>query len=127
MKKATILLAYLTLLSTGLFAQSLSSDSLTITVDELPEYLILISEMRGIGGGISLAIEEKGSPYESELNKLEQLLERKEHLDIGTQIDLLNAMFKLGYEYVDAYTAGAAQSSLPRTGMVFRKKEAYRK
>ena len=52
------------------------------------------------------------------------MLSDKDKLNLKNQIDLLNNMSKLGFEFIDAYTA--AQGTSDRTGMVFRKKEEYR-
>ena len=74
------------------------------------------------------------------MEELESLLQNRKKLHIRNQTDLLNAMSKLGFEYVDSNT-GASESfglgggddvevfgsdSKFRTNMVFRKKEIYR-
>ncbi|MEM8901274.1 MAG: hypothetical protein AAGC85_24395 [Bacteroidota bacterium] len=126
MKHTFLSVVFAILISPFLQAQSLEVDETRIHVDELPEYIILFSEARGITGGILLSIQEKGSEYESELSTLEDLLSQKKFLNLKNQIDLLNSMSKLGFEFVDAYTAAqSSDESLTRTGMVFRKKEKY--
>ena len=45
------------LLVTQIQAQELRTDSMDVHVDELPEYVIIISEMANIMGGILLTIQ----------------------------------------------------------------------
>ncbi len=126
MKHTFLSVVFAILISPLLQAQSLEVDDTRIHVDELPEYLIIISEARSLTGGILLSIQEKGSEFETELSTLENLLSQKKFLNLQNQIDLLNTMSRLGFEFVNAYTAAQSSSSaLTRTGMVFRKKEKY--
>ena len=126
MKHTFLSVVFAILVFPFLQAQSLEVDDTRIHVDELPEYLIIISEARSLTGGILLSIQEKGSEFESELSTLENLLSQKKFLNLQNQIDLLNAMSRLGFEFVNAYTAAQSSgSALTRTGMVFRKKEKY--
>ena len=114
----------LLLFSTQINAQELSADSLHVHVDDLPEYIIILSEIATPLGGILLAIQDKGSEHENALSQLESLLEDRDKLNLKNQMDVLNNMSKLGFEFIDAYTA--SQSNINRTSMVFRKKKKYR-
>ena len=96
MKQTFLSVVFAILISPNLQAQSLEVDDTRIHVDELPEYLIIISEARGLTGGILLSIQEKGSEFESVLSKLENLLSQKKFLNLQNQIDLLNNMSWLG-------------------------------
>jgi hypothetical protein len=115
-------------------------NSASVSIDELPEYVIVTSENTKLIGGIDITIDYKRSQYQDRLEELESLLQNRKKLHIRNQTDLLNAMSKLGFEYVDSYT-GASESfgleggddvkvfgsdSKFRTNMVFRKKEIYR-
>lgn len=118
--------------------------SSNITIDELPEYVIITSQNTKLLGGINIIIDKKKSTYRDELEKLESLLQDGDKLRIRNQTDLLNAMSKLGYDYVNAYNANAIMPSnrnddaedilnivdggegAYKVNMVFRKKEKYR-
>ncbi|MEM9361895.1 MAG: hypothetical protein AAGA43_04620 [Bacteroidota bacterium] len=106
-------------------SQELNNNISYLDIDELPEYVVVICEMSTSIAGIMLVIPSKGSEHESALDKLEEYLTAKNKLNVRNQTDLLNHMSKLGFEYVDAYTA--SQSFFNRTGMVFRKKARHRK
>lgn len=122
--KLKALIVGLLLFSTQINAQELSADSLHIYVDDLPEYIIIISEIATSFGGILLVIQNKGSEHENALSQLESLLTDRDKLNLKNQMDILNYMSKLGFEFIDAYTS--SQSSINRTSMVFRKKMKYR-
>jgi len=139
MKKHIALL--ITLLTISLSAQELKViESSTVNINELPEYVVITSENTKLFGGINISIDYKKSQYEDVLGELETLLQNRRKLRIRNQTDLLNAMSKLGFEYVDAYNATAGTLGLGggddiqlsgseskfRTNMVFRKKEKYR-
>nr|WP_297914455.1 hypothetical protein [uncultured Allomuricauda sp.] len=113
------------LLVTQIQAQELRTDSMDVHVDELPEYVIIISEMANIMGGILLTIQYKGSDYETGLSKLERMFVDKDKLRLRNQMDILNNMSKLGFEFVNAYTS--AEIDFNRTSMVFRKKSKFRR
>ncbi|MEM6630491.1 MAG: hypothetical protein AAF694_12505 [Bacteroidota bacterium] len=101
-------------------AQTLDSkEAFMVDLELLPEYVIVTSESTGrLLGSIMIYLESKNSAYESALEELEEVLTSKEKLRIQNQTDLLNAMIGLGFEYVDAFSAG--QSDM--TKMIFRKK-----
>ncbi|MEM9362998.1 MAG: hypothetical protein AAGA43_10195 [Bacteroidota bacterium] len=119
-----VLSSGLMFLSTTVSAQTLQVNSEKIHVDELPEYLIIMSEMATFSGGILLTIQDKGSPYKGALSKLRRMLTDKDMLNLKNQMDILNNMSVLGFEFVDAYTS--SHSNISRTSMVFRKKPTYR-
>jgi hypothetical protein len=140
MRKKIFLL--FTILSISLTAQELKVvESSTVNINDLPEYIVITSENTKLIGGINITIDYKKSQYEDVLDELETLLQNRKKLRIRNQTDLLNAMSKLGFEYVDAYNATAGTLGLGggddvqlsgseskfRTNMVFRKKEKYRK
>lgn len=129
---------YLTVLLVLFSVGSISAQK--IDVDELPEYVVITSENTKILGGININISHKNSDFQKSLKELEKTLQSASKLGVRTQTDLLNAMSKIGFEYVDAYNANAggvgvgagekAQVSGSqakfRINMVFRKKERYR-
>ncbi len=117
----------------------------SISVDELPEYVIITSQNTKLLGGINIIIDYKKSLYKQQLRELEELLQDGDKLRVRNQTDLLNAMAVLGFEYVNAYNASTVTPSIGkddvdvifdeldggegsfRVNMVFRKKEKYRK
>lgn len=110
--------------------EPISSQELNINIshpdiDELPEYVVIVSEMPTALGGIMLDIQTRGSEDEQGLSKLEDFLTNKDKLNVKNQTDLLNHMFKLGYDFVDAYTS--SQNRVNRTSMVFKKQVKYGK
>lgn len=112
----------------------------TITVEELPEYVVVTSENTKLLGGIDITIDYKKSPHKPALEQLEFTLQSGKELRIRNQTDLLNTMSKLGFEFIDAYNANAGtigagtgddialgiSDSKFRINMVFRKKEKFR-
>lgn len=134
--KTNLLLLIVTVLSFNLSAQELKVKNSFINIQQLPEYIVVTSENTKLLGGIDIIIDYKKSDYADVLEELETLLQNKRKLRIRNQTDLLNAMFKLGFEYVDAYngTSGAVGVSggddlqvsgnqvKYRINMVFRKK-----
>ncbi len=138
----TNLFILVALVTMSLTAQKLEvSNSSSVNIDQLPEYIVVTSENTKLIGGIDITIDYKKSDYEDVLDELETLLQNRKKLRIRNQTDLLNAMSKLGFEYVDAYnarggTVGAGggndveifgSDTKFRINMVFRKKEKYRK
>lgn len=135
----TVLIAIVTIYNIN--AQELKVvESSIININELPEYLVITSENTKLLGGIGISIDYKKSMYEEVLEELETLLQNRKKLRIRNQTDLLNALSKLGFEYLDAYNATAgslgvgggddvnvsASNAKYRTNMVFRKKEKFR-
>lgn len=131
------------LLCLNINAQELSvtkTESSSVSIKDLPEYVIVTSENTKLLGGINITIDSKKSAYKDQLDKLEDLLQARKKLRIRNQTDLLNAMSKLGFEYLDAYNANAGtlgvgggkdvevfgSDSKFRINMVFRKKEKFR-
>lgn len=131
----TIITMLLLAVSVSMNAQELSApEAESVSVNELPEYIIVTSENTGLIGGINITIDYKNSEYKPELIELSSLLQSGKKLKVRNQMDLLNAMSVLGFEYIDAYTGRDAgysgknyESSKYRTNMVFRKKEQFRK
>ena len=76
-------------------------------VKQLPEYVIITTENTKLLGGIGLTIDYKKSPYRDQLIKLEDYLTLAKQNRVRTQTDLLNAMYTLGFEYVDAFNSNA--------------------
>lgn len=122
-------------------AQELSVDhSSSVNIEKLPEYVVVTSENTKLLGGMNINIDSKKSSYENVLKDLEELLQKNKNLAIRNQTDLLNAMSKLGFDYVDAYNASAGtigaaagedvqafgSNAKYRINMVFRKKMTYR-
>ncbi len=115
--------------------------SSSVSIEQLPEYIVITSENTKLLGGINISIDYKKSDYKDVLEELETLLQNRKKMRIRNQTDLLNAMIKLGFEYVDAYnaTAGAigagggddveifGSEAKYRINMVFRKKIKFRK
>lgn len=111
-----------------------------VNINELPEYVVVTSENTKLLGGININIASKKSTFESALKKLESTLQNAKKLRVRTQTDLLNAMSKLGFDYIDAYNANAGAVGAGagdkiqisdtqakfRINMVFRKKEKFR-
>ncbi|SFW55006.1 hypothetical protein SAMN02927921_02280 [Sinomicrobium oceani] len=139
-KKQTLVL-FLALVSITVSAQELTVDnSSSVKIEKLPEYVVITSENTKLLGGMNINIASKKSSYENVLKDLEALLQKNRNLAIRNQTDLLNAMSKLGFDYVDAYnasagTVGAAagedvqafgSNAKYRINMVFRKKTEFR-
>lgn len=136
-KTAFITLTVLAL-SFSLSAQELNAETASaINIQELPEYVIITSENTKFLGGINIAIDSKTSKHKTKLLELESLLQGRKKLRIRNQTDLLNAMLKLGFEYVNAFIASASGASMgdddlevndskSRVNMVFRKKSEFR-
>ncbi len=143
LKRLTIAGLFVLFASTNIVAQELSiskTESSSVNIKELPEYVIITSENTKLFGGINIAIDYKKSSYAEVLERLETLLQNRKKLRIRNQTDLLNALSKLGFEYIDAYNANAGTISAGggddieifggeskyRVNMVFRKKEQFR-
>lgn len=133
-------LIVLILLSSNAIAQELKVEETSyVNINQLPEYVVVTSENTKLIGGININIDYKKSDYEVVLKELEHLLQNRKKLRIRTQTDLLNAMSKLGFDYVNAYNgkagtigAGAGKDleifgsqEKFRINMVFKKKEKY--
>ena len=125
------------LLSSGISAQELSAGGLAVNQKDLPEYIIITTQNTKLLGGIAISIDYKRSPDKDKLSDLEDLLQERKKMRIRNQTDLLNAMSKLGYSYVDTFVATASTGSSTdkdfssggntyRVNMVFQKKEQYR-
>ncbi|WP_422089495.1 hypothetical protein [Tenacibaculum ovolyticum] len=143
MKKIKLIVVLLVLLLTVKgFSQELSViKSSSVSVNDFPEYVIITSQNTKLLGGIGLIIDSKKSKYKSQLQELEDLLQDGDKLRVRNQTDLLNAMSKLGFEYINAYNANAVMPSKDssdllnaldggegayKVNMVFRKKEKFR-
>jgi len=114
--------------------------SSSVNIEQLPEYVVITSENTKLIGGINIIIDYKKSKYQKVLGELEILLQNKNKLRVRNQTDLLNAMSKLSFEYVDAYNASTGTIGAGggedvqiygsqgkfRINMVFRKKEKFR-
>ncbi len=139
--RTNLLLLIVFALSLNLSAQELKVETSSSTnIEQLPEYVIITSENTKLLGGINIHIDAKKSNYKKELRGLEDLLQSGDKLKVRNQTDLLNAMSKLGFEYINAYNANAGtlgvgggddievfgSDSKFRINMVFRKKEKYR-
>lgn len=122
-------------------AQELTVDnSSSVNIEGLPEYVVVTSENTKLLGGMNINIDSKKSSYENVLKDLEELLQKNRNLAIRNQTDLLNAMSKLGFDYMDAYNASAGtigaaagedvqafgSNAKYRINMVFRKKLEFR-
>ena len=136
---------FLVMLNEG-YAQELSfTKSTEVNINNLPEYVIVTSQNTKLLGGIGVTIDAKKSSYKKQLLTLNDLLQDSDKLKIRNQTDLLNAMSKLGYEFVDAYNASQVVNSREkedvvddifneidggkgvfRVNMIFRKKEKFR-
>ncbi|MBP4138395.1 hypothetical protein [Flavobacterium geliluteum] len=107
-KKSVVLFFTLLLSVTQMSAQKLNVDkSSSIGVDQLPEYVVITSEDTKLLGGMNITIQSKKSDYKDALDDLESLLQSSKKLQIRTQTDLLNAMFELGFEFINAYNASS--------------------
>lgn len=118
------------LFATSLHAQQLSKSGKTVKADELPEYVIINCDntRSGLTNSIRIVIQSKNSEYEKSLQDLQALLEENNYLKISNQTDLLNAMSRLGFDYINAFPQNPGEgNSYSRTGFVFRKKDKYRK
>jgi hypothetical protein len=115
--------------ATSLSAQQLALNDKVIKIEELPEYIVInCDNFTSIAGGtIGIAIQSKKSDSEKVLTDLRDMLEENKYLGIRNQTDLLNAMSKLGFDYVNAYPQSSPETvSFSRSGFVFRKKEKFR-
>jgi hypothetical protein len=115
--------------ATSLSAQQLSVSDKAIKVEELPEYIVISCDnfSSKLGGPIGINVQSRKSDFEKALTDLQDILEENKYLGIRSQTDLLNAMSKLGFDYVNAYPQSAPESVLfSRSSFVFRKKEKYR-
>ncbi len=135
-----VVLLFVTLVSTHASAQELKvEERYAVNINELPEYVVVTSENTKLLGGININIDHKKSDYSEVLKTLESLLQNRKKLRIRTQTDLLNAMSKLGFEYVNAYNGRSSNIGAGsgddleifgshekfRINMVFKKKEKY--
>tara|TARA_R110002073_G_scaffold216229_2_gene376440 strand:+ start:1904 stop:2341 length:438 start_codon:yes stop_codon:yes gene_type:complete len=133
-------LVVLLIMSTNVSAQELKVESVSaVNINDLPEYVVVTSENTKLIGGININIDYKKSDYENVLRELEHLLQNRRKLRIRNQTDLLNAMSKLGFEYVNAYNGKAGTLGLNsgknvevfgsqakyRINMVFKKKPKF--
>ena len=92
---------FFTFFSLQSFSQELKVENISsISIEELPEYVIVTSENTKLIGGINITIDYKRSQYQDRLEELESLLQNRRKLHIRNQTDLLNAMSKLGFEYI---------------------------
>lgn len=82
-------------------------DTSCIDINELPEYIVITSENTKLLGGINITIDAKKSIYQDVLENLEHILQNRKKLHIRNQTDLMNALYQLGYEFLDAYNASA--------------------
>lgn len=139
--KKQLLVLIVAFTAINLSAQELSVDnSSSVNIKRLPEYVVITSENTKLLGGMNINIASKKSSYENVLKDLEELLQKNRNLAIRNQTDLLNAMSKLGFDYVDAYNASAGtigaaagedvqafgSNAKYRINMVFRKKMEFR-
>jgi hypothetical protein len=141
--KALAITSLLTLfMSLNINSQELSIvKSSSVSIKNFPEYVIITSQNTKLLGGIGIVIDSKKSEYKSQLRELESLLQDGDKLRVRNQTDLLNAMSKLGFEYVNAYNANAVMPSKDsddllnlidggegayKVNMVFRKKVKFR-
>lgn len=139
--KKNVLLVLILILSSSLGAQELTLESRSsVNAEQLPEYIVVTSENTKLLGGIDISIDYKKSAYADVLSELESLLQNRKKLKIRNQTDLLNAMSKLGFEYIDAYNASAGSLGASggddvevfgsqakyRINMVFRKRKEMR-
>mgnify|MGYP001797073507 FL=1 len=106
-------------------AQEQTLDPLdSIQVDQLPEYIVIVSESTGrIFGRKLTAINARGSKYKKALDDLEDALSNKNRIGIQNQTDLLNTMSQLGFEYIDSFSVGSDADYIK---FVFRKKAEHR-
>lgn len=130
----TIFIVTIALCSLSISAQS-KTEPIEITIDELPEYVIITSENTKLLGGIDISIDSKNSEYQVALEKLETYLQSRKQKKVRNQTDLLNALYILGFEYVDSFNATAGtlgagagndveifgSNSKFRTNMIFKK------
>ena len=117
------------LFTISLSAQQLTVNDKAIKIEELPEYIVINCDnfSSALGGTIGITIQSKKSDYEKVLTDLGVVLEENKYLGIKNQTDLLNAMSKLGFDYVNAFPQSSPETvSFSRSGFVFRKKEKYR-
>ncbi|MEM9859609.1 MAG: hypothetical protein AAF843_19805 [Bacteroidota bacterium] len=106
-------------------AQEQTLDPLdSIQVDQLPEYIVILSEnSRRVLGRRLTAINTKDSQHKKALDNLEDALSNKNRVGIQNQTDLLNTMSQLGFEYIDSFSVGSDADYIK---FVFRKKAEFR-
>lgn len=113
---------------------SLMIHAQNINPNELPEYIVVTAEDTKLLGGIGLVISSKNSPYKENLEQLEdKITSKKAGEGVRNLTDLFNAMYKYGFEYVNAFQSEsesfgtvAGNNALlgigkSRSNMVFRK------
>jgi hypothetical protein len=131
MKNTTILLFSCILLAvSNLKAQQLAVNDKAISVDDLPEYIVIYCDnvTSGMDRSLNATINIRNAVNPKPLRDLQEILDSNKYLRIGNQTDLLNAMAKLGFEYLNAFLVNpSATAVFSRSGFVFRKKEKYRK
>jgi len=70
--KTNVLLVIILILSSGLGAQELTSETRSsVNVEQLPEYIVVTSENTKLLGGIDISIDYKKSKYADVLSELE--------------------------------------------------------
>ena len=130
MKNTTILLfSCILLAASNLNAQHLSVEDKKISVEDLPEYIVINCDniTTKLDKSMGIFINTRNSLHPKPLRDLAEILESSKYLRITNQTDLLNTMSKLGFEYVNAFLENpSAASTFSRSGFVFRKKEKYR-
>lgn len=115
---------------TNVHAQVLSVGDKTLKVEQFPEYIVINCDNNSsfFESSIRIVVQAKNSEFGKVLGELEDFLEGDKYMKIRNQTDLLNALSKLGFDFVDAFPQNSREDSvLSRTGFVFRKKEQYRK
>ena len=105
MKKIKVCLTlFITLFSFSLLkAQSIDPTS-------LPKYVVIGAENTKIFGGIGIHINKKKSDSKNAFYYLEYYLHKEEK--VRTITDLLNAMDKIGFEYINAFEASGKSLGL---------------
>lgn len=141
LKSILTALLLLVAISANVQAQELKVESTSsVNINDLPEYVVVTSENTKLIGGINITIDHKKSDYETVLKKLQTILQNRKKLRIRNQTDLLNAMSKLGFDYVNAYNGRAGNIGVSsgndleiiggntkyRINMVFKKKEMHK-
>lgn len=129
MKKISFFLA-LVLSSLSLFAQKNKRPD----INKLPNYVIVAADASpGLLGGLGISIDTKNSEYKDQFDNLEDFLtSKKEGAGVRNLTDLLNTMYELGYEYVNAFEASSfgigaesvtasSRSEKARASIVFKK------
>jgi hypothetical protein len=122
----TILVASASLLlAMPVYAQQLSIKEKTFKVEEFPEYIVMNCDntLALFERTLNIVIPASNSDYEKILKDLASLFDDK----MNNHTDILNAMSKLGFDYVDAFPQVSNRGAFfDRTSFVFRKKEKYR-